>query len=94
MSIHLADKLAASRLLDQVHERVRRMHYSLTTEKVYLYWILFYYFRSTTQPGGMRHPRDMSVAEVEAFLSLLANELKVSASTENQAHLMPYLRRE
>ena len=33
----------------------------------------------------MRHPRDMSVAEVEAFLSMLANERKVSASTHNQA---------
>ena len=33
----------------------------------------------------MRHPRDMGVTEVEAFLSMLANERKVSASTHNQA---------
>ena len=32
----------------------------------------------------MRHPRDMGVAEVEAFLSMLANERKVSTSTHNQ----------
>jgi integrase len=73
------------RLLDQVRERVRYMHYSLKTEKAYLYWIRFYIRWSATQPGGMRHPRDMSVAEVEAFLSMLANERKVSASTHNQA---------
>jgi len=33
----------------------------------------------------MRHPKDMGVTEVEAFLSMLANERKVSASTHNQA---------
>lgn len=33
----------------------------------------------------MRHPRDMGVADVEAFLSRMANERKVSASTHNQA---------
>jgi site-specific recombinase XerD len=40
---------------------------------------------SATQPGGMRHPRDMGVQDVEAFLSMMANERKVSASTHNQA---------
>jgi integrase len=73
------------RLLDQVRERVRYMHYSLKTEKAYLYWIRFYIRWSATQPGDMRQPRDMSVAEVEAFLSMLANERKVPASTHNQA---------
>lgn len=33
----------------------------------------------------MRHPRDMGAAEVEAFLTMLATERKVSASTHNQA---------
>lgn len=37
------------------------------------------------QSDGMRHPREMGVADVEAFLSMLANERKVSASTHNQA---------
>ena len=37
------------------------------------------------QSGGMRHPREMGVADVEAFLSMLANERKASASTHNQA---------
>jgi len=80
-----APSLQSTRLLDQVRERVRYSHYSLKTEKAYLYWIRFYVRWSATEPGGMRHPRDMSVAEVEAFLSMLANERKVSASTHNQA---------
>lgn len=33
----------------------------------------------------MRHPREMGVAEVGVFLSMLPNEHKVSASTHNQA---------
>ena len=77
--------LRSTRLLDQVSERIRYMHYSLKTEKAYLYWVRFFIRWSATQPGGMRHPRDMGMADVEAFLSMLANERKVSASTHNQA---------
>jgi len=47
--------------------------------------VLFFIRWSATQPGGMRHPRDMGVQDVEAFLSMMANERKVSASTHNQA---------
>lgn len=72
-------------LLDQVSERIRYMHYSLKTEKAYLYWVRFFIRWSATQSGGMRHPRDMGVADVEAVLSMMANERKVSASTHNQA---------
>ncbi len=77
--------LQSTRLLDQVRERIRYMHYSLKTEKAYLYWARFFIRWSATQPGGMRHPRDMGVQDVEAFLSMMANERKVSASTHNQA---------
>ena len=77
--------LRSTRLLDQVSERIRYMHYSLKTEKAYLYWVRFFIRWSATQAGGMRHPRDMGVADVEAFLSMMANERKVSASTHNQA---------
>ena len=79
-----APPLQSPRLLDQVRERVRYMHYSLKTEKAYLYWVRFFVRWSATQPGGMRHPRDMGVLDVEAFLSMMANERKVSASTHNQ----------
>jgi len=77
--------LQSTRLLDQVRERIRYMHYSLKTEKAYLYWARFFIRWSAPQPGGMHHPRDMGVQEVEAFLSMMANERKVSASTHNQA---------
>jgi len=72
--------LQSTRLLDQLRERVRYLHYSLSTEKVYLYWARFF-----IRWHGLRHPRDMGAPEVESFLSMLANERKVSASTHNQA---------
>ena len=72
--------LQSTRLLDQVRERARYLHYSLSTEKVYLYWVRFF-----IRWHGVRHPRDMGPREVEAFLTMLATERKVSASTHNQA---------
>lgn len=76
--------LRSVRLMDQVRERIRYLHYSLSTEKTYLYWIRFF-IRWQANGGQMRHPRDMGVAEVEAFLTHLATERKVSSSTHNQA---------
>ena len=76
--------LRSTRLLDQLRERIRYLHYSLNTEKAYLHWVRFF-VRWHGRIGEMRHPRDMGAAEVEAFLNLLANERKVSASTHNQA---------
>ncbi|MBU0590057.1 MAG: integron integrase [Gammaproteobacteria bacterium] len=72
--------LLSIRLLDQVRERIRYLHYSLSTEKTYLYWIRFY-----IRWHGLKHPRDMGAKEVETFLSMMATERKVSASTHNQA---------
>ena len=69
--------LRSIRLLDQIRERIRYLHYSLSTEKAYLYW--------HGRAGGMRHPREMGAPEVEAFLTMLATERRVSASTHNQA---------
>jgi hypothetical protein len=70
VSIHLSEKLTASRLLDQVRERVRYMHNSLKTEKDYLYWVRFLIRWSATQSGGMRHPHELCVADVVAFFIL------------------------
>ena len=80
-----APPLQSARLLDQVRERIRYMHYSLKTEKAYLDWVRFFVRWSATQSGGMRHPREMGAHDVEAFLSMMANERRVSASTHNQA---------
>jgi integron integrase len=72
--------LQAPRLLDQVRERARYLHYSLRTEEAYVYWVkAFVHFCQ------LKHPRDVGASEVEAFLSYLANERHVSASTHKQA---------
>ena len=80
-----APPLQSARLLDQVRGRIRYLHYSLKTEKACLYGLRFFVRWSATQPGGMRHPRDMSGHDDEAFLSMMANERRVSASTHNRA---------
>ena len=71
-------------MLDQLRERIRYMHYSLSTEQVYVYWVRFF-IRWSARNGQMRHPRDLGSQDVEAFLTMLATERKVSASTHNQA---------
>ena len=76
--------LQSTRVLDQLRERIRYMHYSLSTEQVYVYWVRFF-IRWSARSGQMQHPRDMGAPDVEAFLSMLATERKVSASTHNQA---------
>ncbi|WP_432720801.1 integron integrase [Jeongeupia wiesaeckerbachi] len=76
----MADVAAAPRLLDQVRDRIRVKHFSLRTEQVYLGWIRRYILFH-----GKRHPRDMGKAEIEAFLSHLAVDRNVTASTQNQA---------
>ena len=79
-----APPLVCKRLLDQVRERIRYLHYSLTTEKAYVCWARFFILWSAQQ-GGMRHPRDMGGSDVEAFLTMLANERQVSPATHRQA---------
>jgi integron integrase len=70
--------------LDQVRERIRYLHYSLSTEKLYVYWIRFF-IRWHGREGQMHHPRDIAAPGIEAFLTMLATERKVSSSTHNQA---------
>ena len=53
------------------------MHYSLSTEKVYLDWVRFF-IRWHGRNGTMKHLRDMGAPQVEAFLTMLATERKVS----------------
>jgi integron integrase len=68
------------KLLEQVREAVRTRHYSLRTEEAYIRWVRRYILFF-----DKRHPADMGVREVSAFLSHLAVERNVSASTQNQA---------
>lgn len=68
------------RLLDQVRAKIRLKHYSIRTEQAYVDWVRrFIVFHQK------KHPNDMGSAEVEQFLSHLAVEGKVAASTQNQA---------
>jgi integron integrase len=68
------------KLLDQVRERIRVKHYSIRTEETYLGWIRRFIFFH-----GKRHPREMGTREIEAFLTYLATDRDVAASTQNQA---------
>lgn len=67
-------------LLDVVRETIRLKHYSYRTEVSYINWIKRY-----LDFHDRRHPREMGGAEIEAFLSYLAVEQHVAASTQNQA---------
>jgi len=68
------------KLLDRVRDAIRLKHYSIRTEEAYVTWIKRYiYFHN------VRHPAEMGAAEVEAFLTSLAVEKNVAASTQNQA---------
>jgi len=68
------------RLLDQVQRALRIRHYSLRTEETYIHWIKRYILFHKKQ-----HPLEMGKLEVEAFLSYLATDKHVAASTQNQA---------
>ncbi len=68
------------KLMDQVRARIRTKHYSLRTEEAYTQWI-----RRFILFHNKRHPLEMGKVEVEAFLSALAVERRVAASTQNQA---------
>ena len=70
----------APRLLARVRAAVRVRHYSRRTEDAYVWWI-----RRFVHHAGGRHPSTLGAPAVEAFLSSLATERQVSASTQNQA---------
>ncbi len=72
--------LQSSRLLDQVRERIRYLHYSIRTEHAYVHWV-----RAFVRFQGLRHPSEMGAPEIESFLSWLANERKVAVATHKQA---------
>src|SRR5438309_2249797 len=68
------------KLLERVRDVIRVKHYSLRTERTYCDWIeRFIRFHR------MRHPGEMGAGEVGGFLTHLARDGHVSASTQNQA---------
>ena len=68
------------RLLDRVRERIRFKHYSIRTEQAYVDWI-----RRFVRFHGNRHPSELGQGDIERFLTWLAVDGKVAASTQNQA---------
>jgi integron integrase len=68
------------KLMDQVRQAIRTRHYSYRTEKAYVHWVKrFIFFHNK------RHPMEMAEPEIGQFLSSLATDGHVSASTQNQA---------
>lgn len=70
--------MPGKRLLDRVREALRMRHRSPKTERAYIGWI-----RRFILFHGKRHPSEMGAPEIERFLSSLAVEGGVSASTQN-----------
>ena len=68
------------KLLDLVRDELRRRHYSPRTAEAYVGWI-----KRFIRFHGRRHPRDLDIEHVKSFLSALATEGNVAASTQNQA---------
>lgn len=72
--------LQSTRLIEQVRERIRYLHYSSRTEQAYVHWV-----RAFVHFHGLRHPKELGIKEVELFLVHLASERQVAASTHKQA---------
>ena len=71
--------MARSPLLDEVRQAMRVRHYSIRTEQAYIQWIKRYiYFHNK------KHPAEMGAEELSAFLTHLAVNKNVTASTQNQ----------
>ncbi len=68
------------KLLDHVRHVLRTKHYSMKTEEAYIHWIKKYIFFH-----HKRHPKEMGEKEINQFITHLAVNEKVSASTQNQA---------
>ncbi len=72
--------VAAPSLLTQLRVAIRTRHYSPRTEEAYVQWV-----RRFIRFCGLRHPRELGPSDVTRFLSSLAVDANVSASTQNQA---------
>jgi integron integrase len=78
--VHPLPSTGKPKLLEQVRQAIRTRHYSYRTEKAYVHWIKrFIFFHDK------RHPIEMGEAEIAQFLSSLASDAHMSASTQNQA---------
>ena len=74
------EKAKPKKLLDQVRDVLRVKHYAYRPEKTYVFWIRRYILFH-----GKKHPGEMGTKEIQEFLTHLAVERSVAASTQNQA---------
>jgi integron integrase len=72
--------LRSVKVLDQLRERIRYMHYSRRTEEAYVHWV-----RAFIRFHGLRHPSELGGSDIERFLSWLVSERSVAGSTHRQA---------
>ena len=70
----------AKKLMEVMHDVFRAEHYAYRTEETYIKWIKRY-----IQHFDNRHPRELGASEIQGFLTFLATQLHVSASSQNQA---------
>ena len=73
-------ELQSARILDQLRERFRYLHYSLRTEEAYVYWA-----KAFIRLHKLRHPAELGKLEIEAYLMWPAAKHHVSSSTHPQA---------
>ena len=72
--------MASHLLIDRIRARMRLRHLSPRTEQAYLHWMRRYF----AYHGG-RHPGELDDEAIEAFVSSLATEGKVSSSTQRRS---------
>lgn len=76
----MSDNAQPARLEDRIRDACRVRHYSLATERAYVAW-----YKQFVRWAGMKHPATLAGDRVEAWLSYLATDREVSASTQRQA---------
>ena len=76
---------SSPKLLDQVRQTMRLRHMSLSSERNYVHYITQYIHFHKDRTGQFMHPRDLGTQDVRNFLSHLAIEKHVAASTQNIA---------
>lgn len=78
--VQVLPALRAPRLVDQVRERIRYLHYTRRTEQAYVHWC-----KAFIRFHGLRHPREMGQPEIQEFLTWLADDRQLASSTHKQA---------
>src|SRR5262245_41483827 len=70
----------ADKLISRLRTALRIRHYSIRTERAYVDWV-----KRFIRASGMQHPEDLDAHHVASFLTSLAVDANVAASTQNQA---------